>query len=193
MLRTAACANPCDSRYATDLAAHLGFNPYGDASYTDTAGNAFFSDSVGSVRILENGQIIIQNEDADRFAANADTDNARIEAARSLLGKCLSGAQTDAKLSLLTCEADGEDTVCTFDYVLNGTQVRRPDGPAATVRFTGTALRSASVSVRTYTLQLDTLALLPAAQAAAIVDDGQELVICYADTDGESLSAGWYA
>lgn len=190
-LRSVAAANPCDSRYATDLAAQLGFNPYGDASYTDTAGNAFFSDSVGSVRISENGEILVQNEDADRFASAADTDAARIEAARTLLGKCLANVQTDAELSLLQCVREGEQTVCTFDYILNGTQVRRTDGPAASVRFIGTTLRSATVAVRAYTLQLDTLALLPAAQAAAIVPDGQELLICYADNGGESLSAGW--
>lgn len=190
-LRSAASANPCDSRYATDLAARLGFNPYGDASYTDTAGNAFFSDTVGSLRISDTGQILIQNEDADRFAATADTDAARIEAARSLLGECLAGVQTDAQLSLLQCVREAEETVCTFDYVLNGTQIRRTDGAAATVRFTGTALSSASIVVRAYTLQLDALAILPAAQAAAIVPDGQELFVCYADADGESLSAGW--
>lgn len=190
-LRAAASANPCDSRYATDLAVALGFNPYGDASYTDTAGNAFFSDSVGSLRISAEGQILIQNEDPGRFAAGADTDAARIEAARKLLGKCLAGVQTDARLSFMQCTREGEDVVCTFDYVLNGTQVRRSDGPAAAVRFTGTALRSASFAVREYALQLDTLALLPSAQAAAIVPDGRELVVCYADTDTDRLSVGW--
>lgn len=191
MLRTAVGVNPCDSRYATDLAAQLGFNPFGDASYTDTAGNAFFSDSVGSVRISADGQILVLNEDAERFAAGADTDAARIEAARSLLGKCLSGLLTDAQLSLLQCQREGEEVICTFDYILNGTPVRRADGPAASVHFVGTTLRSASIAVRTYTLQLDTLALLPSPQAAAIVPEGHELFICYADNDGESLSAGW--
>ncbi len=192
-LRAVSASNPCDSRYSTDLAVSLGFNPYGDASYTDDVGNAFFSEPTASLRVSSRGRVFFTNEDSARFAASADTDQARIEAARTLLTQLLGGVKTDGQLYLLRCKTDADQTVCTFDYVINGTRVRRSDGPAATVRFAGTTLISASLSVRAYTLHTETLALLPAKQAAAIVPENTPMLVCYADTDTDSLRAGWSA
>ena len=38
-IHEASAANPCDARFSDALASSLGFNPYGDARYTDDAGN----------------------------------------------------------------------------------------------------------------------------------------------------------
>lgn len=42
---SAVVGNPCDNRYIESLATALGFNPYGDTSYTDSDGTAYFSEA----------------------------------------------------------------------------------------------------------------------------------------------------
>ena len=59
----ATSANPCDARTITPLAAELGFNPYGDASYTDAEGNSFFSETGASLRITADGRLLLSVEE----------------------------------------------------------------------------------------------------------------------------------
>ena len=58
------------------------------------------------------------------------------------------------------------------------------------MRFSGTSIVQAWLQLKTYTLTTQTLAVLPPAQAAAIVPAGSSLRLVYSDT-GSGVSAGW--
>ena len=85
-----------------------------------------------------------------------------------------------------------EETVCTFDYVLDGVPVMQKNGAhAAVVYFTGGALTELELLLRSYTPGTQPISLMPAAQAAAIVPEGSWLRILYDDPGGGQLNAGW--
>lgn len=184
--------NPCDVRFTTALAAAVGFNPYGDARYTDAAGNVTYTETDCTLRVSSDGEVLLKaaQQAQPRFAAESDTPLAQIEAARSLLSRMAQDSAGDAGLYLSSYEQTPDGAVCTFDYILDGVAIRAASGAAAEVTFTGRSVCELRVQLRRYTRQTQTLPLLPAAQAAAIVPRGQLLTICYADS-GAELQAGW--
>lgn len=188
----ASAADPCETRFITSLASSLGFNPYGDASYTDAAGNAFFSETDASLRISGGGQLLLTAADTARFSASSDSAESRIEAARALLEQITGSLTTDARLYLSGYAETEDGAVCTFDYVLGGIPVLLSGREhAATAVFSGRSISELSLLLRTYTLDTQTLSLIPAAQAAAILPEGSALQIRYNDTGADTLSAGW--
>ncbi len=193
VLYAASAGNPCDARFMTELAAELGFNPYGDAGYTDAAGTTMYSETDCTLSISADGELTLRTaQDAPaRFGAEVDTPLAQIEAARALLARVTDAVSSEARLYLSGYETMPDGAVCTFDYSLGGVLVRLSDGPAATVRFTGSEITALHVRLRSYTRTTEKLPLLPAAQAAAIVPAGTVLSVGYADTAASSLTAGW--
>ena len=189
----ATSANPCDARTITPLAAELGFNPYGDASYTDAEGNSFFSETGASLRITADGRLLLSVEEPLlRFTAASAEASAVIETARALLAQLTDGLTGSARLYLTELAETEEETVCTFDYVLDGVPVMQKNGAhAAVVRFTGGALTELELLLRSYTPGTQPISLMPAAQAAAIVPEGSWLRILYDDPGGGQLNAGW--
>lgn len=184
---------PTDMRMTTTLASVLGFNPYGDASYTDAEGNAFFSETDASLRISSDGKLVLSAEEgASRFSAQETDAGSRIEAARALLAQISAEMTTQARLSLSGFTETEAGAVCTFDYSLNGVPVlQRESGHAATVVFTGRTMTELTLLLHTYTAETQTISLIPAAQAAAIVPGGTMLRVCYDDTGAGVLGAGW--
>ena len=180
--------NPFDSRLTTALAAELGFNPYGDSTYFDDHGNAFFSETNVSLQIRSDGQLLLENSDNTRFDARSDAPADRIEAARVLLSQILSHLSTDARIYLTDASDDG---VYCFDYTLSGTPVLQPEGSAVTVSFSGKHIRSLKILLRGYLLQNEPIPLLPAQQAAIIADTEGLLCVCYAESFAQQLTAGW--
>lgn len=189
----ASAGDPCDARFITALASALGFNPYGDASYTDDAGNAFFSETDAALRIFTDGRLLLNTDaDASRFSAASSDAGSLIETARSLLEQILSGTETGTRLYLSEFSQTETGAVCSFDYVLNGVPIlQKGREHAASAVFTGSQLTELSVLLRTYSVQSQTFSLIPAAQAAAIVPDGSPLRIYYDDPGSGALSAGW--
>ena len=189
----ATSANPCDARTITPLAAELGFNPYGDASYTDDAGNSFFSENDATLRVFAGGQLQLNaDEDAERFTAASDDPEIIIEFTRALLEQILSGTDSDARLYLSEFTQTASGTVCAFDYVLGGVPIlQNGQSHAATAVFTDGTLTELTFLLRTYRTGTQSLALIPAAQAAAIVPEGSTLRIYYDDSGSGLLSAGW--
>lgn len=189
----ATSTDPCDTRFVTALASTLGFNPYGDASYTDDAGNSFFSESDASLRVLTSGQLLLRvDPGAERFtAASADPESV-IEFTRALLEQILSTTDTDARLYLSEFTQTEDGTVCSFDYVLGGVPILQNGEPhAASATFTDGTLTELTFLLRGYHAGTQALALIPAAQAAAIVPEGSTLRIYYDDSGSGSLTAGW--
>ena len=100
------------------------------------------------------------------------------------------GASGDARLYLTGLQKDGSETVCTFDYYLNGIPVYPSGGHGAKICFSGASIVQLRLLLRTYTLTTQTVSVLPPAQAAAILPDGSELGLIYSDTSS-GVTAGW--
>lgn len=189
-LRPAKAQNPCDSRFSGALASSLGFNPYGDTSYTDNAGNVYFSETNCLLKIENDGFLQLDNSDAARFSAESADAASQIEAARALVQKVYTPVGGDARLYLSGFEQTADGAVCRFDYVLGGTPVSCGES-AAVVTLRGKTVVSMQMQLRKYTLQNETLPLLPPKQAAVISKSGAALRLGYADTGAAELSAGW--
>ena len=188
---TASSANPCDARFCNALATSLGFNPYGDARYTDDAGNTSFTETGYLLRISASGRLSLKSDgQSSRFQAASAQQEDLVERARSLLSTMAGGLMGDARLYLTSVYESGGQTICTFDYYLHALPVTLSGGHAAEVRFSGTSVVQAELQLKTYTLDTHTLPVLPAAQAAAIVPYGDALQLVYRDS-GTQLDAGW--
>lgn len=188
-LRAAELTNPCDSRFITALASRLGFNPYGDATYTDDAGNTFFSETNYTLQISADGRLRLRSQDRARLPASGGAAG-QIQAARELLGQLLSGVQSDARLYLTGYTPTDTGAVCTFDYVLSGARVLQASGAGASVTISSGRITAVDAVLAGYTLTDGTLTLLPAAQAAVLLADDTRMELCYAVSGGQ-LSAGW--
>ena len=184
-------ANPCDARFSDALATSLGFNPYGDARYTDDAGNTTYTETGYALSVSASGQLTLRSDGlVSRFRAASGELADLVECARSLLSTMSSGALGDARLYLSSVRQDGSNTICTFDYCLSAIPVALADGHAAEVSFAENAITHAQLRLKTYTFDTQTLSVLPPAQAAAIVPAGSILQLVYSDT-GSDVTAGW--
>lgn len=190
-LFAAQAENPCDARFSDALASSLGFNPYGDSRYTDDSGTTTYTETGYALSISATGLLQIRSDaQPARFQAASASEAELVECARSLLGTMSAGALGEARLYLTDVSQDGAETICTFDYCLNALRVTLPGMHAAQVRFSGTDVVQAQLLLRTYTLEQQTLSVLPPAQAAAIVPGGSALHLGYSDTFS-GVSVGW--
>ena len=179
------------ARFSDALASSLGFNPYGDARYTDDAGNTTYTETGYALSISAAGELTLRSDgQVTRFRAASGEEADLVECARSLLSTMTAGASGDARLYLTGLQKDGSETVCTFDYYLNGIPVYPSGGHGAEIRFSGASIVQVRLLLRTYTLTTQTVSVLPPAQAAAILPDGSELGLIYSDTSS-GVTAGW--
>ncbi len=189
---TAAAQNPCEARYIASMAALLGFNPYGDARFVDSDGTTSFSEPGSTLSVSAQGVVTLRCDAAQsRFLAASTAQDARVEAARALLSQ-IAASTGDARLYLCGYEEQGNDAVCRFSYYLSGAKISQ-SGKTAEVRFSGNAVSQAQIQLRSYTLSDQSVYLLPAAQAAAIVQKGSMLEVLYADTGEDALQVNWRA
>ena len=190
-IHAAEAANPCDARFSDALAATLGFNPYGDARYTDDAGNTTYTETGYALSISASGELLLRADvQSTRFQAASGEQAELVECARSLLSAMTAGVNSDARLYLTDLEQNGSESVCTFDYFLSGIPVLPAGGYGAEVRFSGTSIVQVRLVLRAYTLTTQTLSVLPPAQAAAILPEGSALRLVYSDTSA-GITAGW--
>ena len=186
----AVAANPCEARFVSSLASSLGFNPYGDAKYIDPAGTTSFTETTHALSVTAGGRVSLQvSEPLERFQSAADTRESRVEAARELLTTVANGTLGEARLYLTDVSEQDGQTVCTFAYFLNGVYVSAIE-PAA-VTFEGRRITGASIVLRTLQPTAQPAALLPPAQAAAILRGGQPLALRYVERGEGDLTAAW--
>ena len=112
-----------------------------------------------------------------------------MEAARELLATITSGALGDARLYFNGLQETAAGTVCEFAYYLNGIPVASLE--PARVTFSGTQITQVSMTLRTLQLTAQSAALLPPAQAAAILKAGQLLTLQYTEQEEGVLRAAW--
>ncbi len=190
-METAETSNPCDTRYLEALATALGFNPYDENRYTDSAGVTWFSETNCSLQIDAAGTVLLSSTSADRFQADSDTTEALVELARELVQLTVGDVLGDARIYLNGVTRTDTETTVTFDYVLRGIPVSCSGGPAATLTFSGQSLKEMSVQVMSFACTGETVQLLPPAQAAAIIPIGGKLELQYACSGFGPMGAGW--
>ena len=183
--------SPCDSRFTEALATALGFNPYGDTTYTDAAGVTSFTEAGCALEAAPDGQIRLTVTADDRFQAADQTEEALVEEARRLATLTAGESAGAARLYLTAItEGDAGETICTFDYYLSGVKVTLSAGHAAEVTFVGQSVRAMTAQALTFTTTGATLPVMPVTQAAAILAPGEKLELSY-QLQGDTLQAGW--
>ena len=183
--------SPCDSRFQEALATALGFNPYGDTTYTDAAGVTSFTEAGCALEAAPDGQIRLTVTADDRFQAADETEEALVEEARRLATLTAGESAGAARLYLTAItEGDAGETICTFDYYLSGVKVTLSAGHAAEVTFVGQSVRAMAAQALTFTTTGATLPVMPVTQAAAILAPGEKLELSY-QLQGDTLQAGW--
>lgn len=190
-METAEAANPCDTRYTEALATELGFNPYDENRYIDSAGATWFSETSCSLQVDPAGQILLSSTSADRFQADSSTEEALVELSRELVQLTVGDVLGEARIYLNGVTRTGTETIVTFDYVLRGIPVVCSSGPAASLTFSGQSLKEMSVRVMSLSCTGEAVQLLPPQQAAAIIPLGGKLALQYVCTGFGALSAGW--
>lgn len=192
-LSAAAGKNPCDDSFLTDAASVLGFNPFGDGSYRDAAGNTVFTETDWSMRVSADGNLFLRNHALDsRFSAAGSDDGSCVEYVRTLLDALARYRIGDASLQFTGLREEDGKKIVEFSYLLAGLPVEQPSGPAVEASFSGPVLSELRFRVRRYSLsQSERIRLLPPAQAAAVLEDGAELRLAYADQADGPMSAGW--
>lgn len=183
--------NLCDARFISALATQIGINPYGDARFVDNDGTTTFTETGLTLRISAQGQIELLSQQPDtRFQSASAAACDRIEAARSLLSSLTGDSYGEARVYLQSYLEDGQSATCTFGYYLSGIPVAAQTG-GIEVFFDGVQITYASVVYRSYTLDVQPVSLLPAAQAAACLPKGGQLRLLYAEDADGALYVGW--
>lgn len=182
--------SPCDSRYNETLATALGFNPYGDTTYTDAAGTTFYSEAGCALQISAAGQILLTSTAADRFQAAGSDPEDLVEEARRLVALAAGDSAGEARLYLSALTETESETVCTFSYYLSGIPVVVGSEPAAQVTFTGRSVSRMEVTALQFETTGGTLPVMPVAQAAAVLPKGSSLRLEY-KLQGGKVEAGW--
>ena len=102
----------------------------------------------------------------------------------------------EAWLYLTALEQEDNTTRLRFDYQTAGTPIRFSDGGcAAEVTLSGTYVTELTLRLRQYSASGESSLLLPLRQTLAIAAEqpGIELSVGYADSGGDTISAGWLA
>ena len=179
----------------------LGFRVQGTSSYEAPDGTVYLNGG-DSLRISDTGQVRFSagsGEQARFPVEDGDEDGLRqcVETAGRLVRLAMSPWQGQAELQLTLYERQEDGAVrLEFDYYINGTRVVRYDGSsAASIQIQDGRITDFVMNLRTYTAGVLYSPVLPVTQAAAAVSalegDGGELVLCYQDSGGENVTAGW--
>lgn len=188
LIRAVGRTVPLSTRLLQEIAADLGFNPYGDAGYTDADGDTYYTEIGGALHITAQGLLTLTSTSAHRFVASDVQPGTLAEEGRRLVELTAGDTLGDARVYLTGIETQDEKTVLKFAYVINGIAV---DGAGASVTFTGNAVTELKLQLAAYTVRSLTLHFLPPVQAAAILPPDADLRLIYSDTGADQLTAGW--
>ena len=152
------------------------------------------------LRLREDGMVTVHvGEHVPRFPVEEDTPSALIETCRALAQSTVGLLCGEATVSFtsLTSREDGGWEV-RFSYLLNGTPVQLGDeGYAAWFLIREGQITDISLCFRSYEDTGEQSIVLRELRAAAAMDaldpEGRELMLCYEDSGGERVSAGWIA
>ena len=181
--------NPCDSRFINSLATALGFNPYAETRYIDDHGTDCFSETNSSLEITSSGHLLLQSE-GTRFAASGTDTEVLVAAARRIMDTIYGDVSSEGRLYLSGVTKAADATVCEFEYVLGGVAVKLSE-PAASVRFTGSAVTEVSAQLYAFSATGKTQYPLPVPQAIRVLEDGAPLELAFFPSADGTMTAGW--
>ena len=153
-----------------------------------------------SVRLSDRGVLVYTaGENSGRYtvagARGMATLEDSVELCRQLVMTTLGARCGEARLYLMSAEATQTGWEIEFGYQLNGVPVRLERGYAARFLVEGEQVTQFTLYFRNYVSGGDTASPLPLRQAiAALVAEGlegEELVLIYPDSGGDTLTAGW--
>lgn len=183
----------------TALLEALDFNLRAIALYETTEGTVLQEGS-DTLRLQKDGQVLYHAADRGqaRFQALSSREKDLQLKAEEVLDLVTGAWLGEGRMFCQAIEAGEEEQVTlTFCCLLSGAQVQRgEEGWSAQFTFTGQALTSFTICLRTYTDTGRVQQALPerqaAAAAAAMGQAGKELQLCYLDDGAASeLSAAW--
>ena len=153
-----------------------------------------------SVRLSDRGVLVYTaGENSGRYtvagARGMATLEDSVELCRQLVMTTLGARCGEARLYLMSAEATQTGWEIEFGYQMNGVPVRLERGYAARFLVEGEQVTQFTLHFRNYVSGGDTASPLPLRQAiAALVAEGlegEELVLIYPDSGGDTLTAGW--
>ena len=183
------------------ILAKLQFNPNTKSRYTETGGTEVIMENGRALRLQADGKIVYQSggEGVLKVAETAgDLPAIRdiVEGSKTLMDELAGLAGGAGALYLTGAEQNGNETVLTYGYQVQGIPVCFSDGfDAGSITISGSVVSDLSLRLRRYTVQEETSMLLPLRQALAIAEryDGAELFIGYAGDGNGRIKACWLA
>ncbi len=195
-------SSPLTSANLSTLLTALSFRVQANSIYQSSEGQVVRSGN-DTLRIANNGVATYYTSEPDSplFSLSPGSSDAdKIDLARSLTDSTVGLWCGDARLYLSSAQllANGTYQV-DFNYCLNGAAVCTvaEEGYAARFIFSDNQLTDFTLCFRCYTATNTTTFVLPELQAVAALSalnaDGSELLLCYQDTGGDTVRAGWIA
>lgn len=175
-----------------------------DASNFYPTGNEQVARSDGdSIRLSDQGVAVYEagEEDGARFQVSARREKAAlfesVEACRQLAAATVGARCGQARLYLMSAQEREDGLIVRFGYSLNGSTVQLEGDSAARFLVQNGQITQFELNFRSYTDTGETSMLMPVRQAAAAMGalglDGEELLLVYGDTGGDTSAAFWAA
>ena len=154
-----------------------------------------------TLRLFDSGMAVYESEEgSDHFLISSQGEEPTlleaVEACRKI-ASVLSARCGQARL-FLGSVVQGEDGLeVSFEYSLNGSQVRLEGGSAASFLIRDGRIIQFALRFRSYADSGETSVVMPYLQAAAALEaqgrEGEELLLVYVDGGGDPVSASWAA
>lgn len=183
----------------------LGFQSQSGTPYQPGSGEWVVNEGTDQLRISAGGTISFRTDEGAEArypvlqAGESPTATELLDAVQPIAAGTIGERCGEARLYLigLTELADGT-WQADFGYSLNGAAVQLySEGYAARFLIQNGAVVEFTLHFRSYTATGETSSVLPEVQAAAALGaleaEGGELVLCYEDSGGETVQAGWIA
>lgn len=120
-----------------------------------------------------------------------------VEACRQIALSAMGSRCGEARLYLMSARRTEQGLEISFGYSLNGIPVLLDQGCAVRFLVTGGQVVQFSIYLRSYTAGGDVCLVLPPRQGAAALLarglEGEELLLTYTDSGGDTVRAGWSA
>ncbi len=192
-------SNPtADAGTLNDMLNRLEFPEQTSASY-DGAGALVIRNEGDTLRVSADGTVTYEAADdgSGRYGSMGRDAAAVVDNCRRLAQRLLSGLQGEASLCLQSVEEEHGVWTVRLDYTLSGARVQTGQGCAAEFTVEEGELARFRLLVRSYQDSGSTAVMLPELQAMAAMDarghGGEELLLVYLDTGGQTATPCWAA
>lgn len=194
-------SNPVNGGEASlqELVRDLGFSLNSTNFYSTDEWVARSGDD--SVRLSERGTVEYTAGDDNGVLPVIQGDGSSlyqsVETCRKVAAILMNGRCGDARLYLSAVRETQDGWEIEFDYSLNGIPVCMDQGSAAHFVVSDGKIAQFTMRLRSYAASGTTSAVMPPKQALAAFSaldlEGQELMLTYTDSGGDTVSAGWAA